>query len=56
MAKFMRAKTSFILIEDCLESKNKYWDLKDLIKNDLFPIHIIEIWSIFKKIEAREKN
>ena len=56
MTRFMRTKTAFILIEYCLESKNKYWDLKDLIKHDLFHIHIIKIWRMFKKIEAREKN
>ena len=38
------------------ESKNKCWDLEELIKSVLFDIHVIEIWWIFKEIEAREKN
>ena len=55
MARFMWSKTACICIEIRLESKNKCWDLKDLITNVLFHIHIIAIWRIFEEIEAREK-
>ena len=54
MARFMWSKTACICIEIRLESKNKCWDLKDLITNVLFHIHIIAIWRIFKEIEVRE--
>ena len=56
MARFMWSKTACICIKIRLESKNKCWDLKDLITNVLFHIHIIAIWRIFKEIEVREKN
>ena len=46
---------NWIWIEDRLEWKNKRWDLEELIKSVLFHIHVIEIWWIFKEIEAREK-
>ena len=55
-ARFMWSKTVSIQIEDCVESKNKCWDLEELIKSVLFHIRVIEIWWIFKEIEAREKN
>ena len=54
MARFMWSKTACICNEIRLESKNKCWDLKDLITNVLFHIQIIAIGRIFKEIEVRE--
>ena len=40
--------------ESCLVSKNKCWDLKDLIKHIIFHINIMEIWWILKEIRIRQ--